>query len=604
MFCRQCGAQNEPSSAFCVNCGAPMLAPSEPFENGPVVTGVPQPASQGVSPTPPVSAPVSQTTAPISTTSRIGHATFEVLREAAWIIWEELVCSYRVISCAWSFVRQRRLRANRERVLQDIGQELSQDPVPESMTALLGECGRHNEEITRCLNDLASQTPRLGWFSRLTRRAQLLRAQSACSTALGKLGEKGISLAPPALQEAVQSMEAAILDEQTRRSRLWEPWRTLTPRRRMEVPLVALLLLTAAIFLPLHFLKKSLDAQQYTNTFPGPRSKDQAETITQQARIDKDKLRRLPQEFAQQRKAASPGQLLVYGNAVLSPGELNEWDDFKVGSPAVLKEGDHYRMWYRGCHFLLSEYACGIGYASSKDGISWKKSHDPVFVPQDPYQREQLNSITVVRAGDSYWMWYSVNPDLFAGQPYATIHLLTSQDGSNWRLAGPALRALSQYTPGLLPNASFDGKLFHLWYADYRSDEDKVMMHMTSDNGTQWKIVGVTSLDTLNGTPNQMSVLTDVVGGYRAFFAYPSFGYGKTGIVGVLASANGTQWHVTKTEMKVLSNEAIQRNNRQQNAISMPAALETSDGLSIWFVSLADNGAGEIRLAFLKEGTS
>lgn len=66
------------------------------------------------------------------------------------------------------------------------------------------------------------------------------------------------------------------------------------------------------------------------------------------------------------------GTALLYPGAMVSRDRLNEWDDFKVGSPVVMDEGgsgrtwygaktsSRYRMWYRGCHFVVHEYTCGV----------------------------------------------------------------------------------------------------------------------------------------------------------------------------------------------------------------------------------------------------
>jgi hypothetical protein len=603
MFCRQCGTQNDPSSLFCAKCGVAMSAPTARFENGPVVPAAAVPASPRISPTPPVPAPIPPVVAPISTTSRIARGAYGVLRETGWVLWEVCVCSGRGAGSIWSFARQRRLKAKRGRVLEAIGEELRQTAVPKSLEALLKECERQEAEIKRHSDALAAQTPRAGWFSRFGLRTRLSRAQSARRAALRKLGEGGISLVPPARQEPVRAMEAAITGEQTRRTRLWEPWRALTLPRRMEISVVAISLLGAAIILASHFTKTSLVARLPKSTSSEPELKDQRETAARKAQVDKEKSRKLPGEFAQQRKALPPGQLLLYsGNPVLLPGELDEWDDFKVGSPVVLKEGDRYRMWYRGCHFLGLEYTCGVGHATSTDGVSWEKSLKPVFVPQDAHECERLDSLALVRAGDYYWMWYSVRADQFANHPYVTIHLATSKDGLSWQPAGAVLRALSQWTLALEPSAFYDGKLFHLWYADFpSSDEDRTLIHLTSANGTQWQTAGATSLKSLHAPqPGKLSVLPDGRGGYRALFPYLRYEYGEAGIFGMLLSDDGNLWRLAHAETKV-PREKVIRDDFGPVVAYAPAVLAGRDGLSVWFGFLPENGAEQIRLAFLKE---
>jgi hypothetical protein len=604
MFCRQCGTQNDPSSLFCGKCGVAMSTPAARFASSPLVPAAAAPVSPRISPTPPAPAPVPPVVAPISTTSRFARGGYAILRETAWVLWEVCVCLGRGAGSIWSLGRQRRLKEKRGRLLEAIGEELRQTTVSKSMEALRKECERHEEEIKRHSDALAAQTPRAGWFSRFGLRARLSRAQSAHRAALRRLGEGGISLVPPARQEPVRAIEAAITGEQTRRTRLWEPWRALTFPRRMEISVLAVSLLGAAILLASHFTKTFLVAQLPKTTSSQPQMNDQRETAARKAQVDEEKARKLPLEFAQQRKALPPGQLLQYsGNPVLLPGELNEWDDFKVGSPAVLKEGDRFRMWYRGCHFLGLEYTCGVGYATSTDGISWEKSPKPVFVPEDAHERERLDSLTIVRAGDHYWMWYSVKANRFSNHPYITIHLATSKDGLSWQSGGAVLRALSQWTLAVEPCAFFDGKLFHLWYADYPSDEDKTLIHLTSANGTQWQTAGATSFKTLKIPPGKLSVLSDNRGGYRALFSYSGSGRHEPGAFGILLSGDGNQWRIASAETSVPRPE-IPRDNSKPVIAHAPAALAVRDGLSVWFGFLPENGAEQIRLAFLKESAA
>lgn len=509
-----------------------------------------------------------------------------VLQETGWLLKEIVLYLARIAGLVWSLARQQQLEARRRQILRSLGEEIRhRSDVPDSLLPLLRDCDEHERKIKAHRDALASQTPPAGWFSRVRRRVELLRAKSAWRGALRRLGEESRSFVPPERQEPFRAIEAGIIGEQTRRARLWEPWRALTSLRRMEIYVFTALLLGAAVFLISPSVKTPHGGQ--------------SETVSRKPQVDKEKSQKLALEFAQQRKAASPGRWLLYsGSPVLLRGELNQWDDFKVGSPVVLKEGSRYRMWYRGCHFIGGEYTCGVGHAVSRDGVFWEKSPEPVFVPEDAHESERLNSLVIVRAGDYYWMWYSVNADRFADRPYATIHLATSKDGLSWQPAGPVLRAFRQLGPALEPSAFYDGKLFHLWYADYPAEDDRAVMHLTSANGRQWQIMGSTSLRSLKTRPGRLSVLPDGRGGYRAIFPYIRDEQSKAGVFGMLLSADGNQWRHVDGEIKLPTGEM------RHGSGFAPAALAAPDGLWVWFTLRPDNGAEEIRLAFLKEGTS
>jgi hypothetical protein len=246
--------------------------------------------------------------------------------------------------------------------------------------------------------------------------------------------------------------------------------------------------------------------------------------VLAQAQPVASKAEKKAEEFAGQRKNAGPGEWLLYsGNPVLLRGKQGSWDDFRVGSPVVIKVGNTYRMWYRGCHFIGEEYTCGVGHAVSGDGVIWKKSPGPVLAIKDAARSGLLDTIALLRVGDEgYMMWYSLSSDWFEGRMYATIYLATSKDGLNWRQEGAVLRALRKGTT-IAPSAFYDGKTFHLWYVDSTSaDKPKALMHVTSSDGRKWQVAGWTFLNTLGVNPGRLWVLSDRGGGYRGLFAYPS----------------------------------------------------------------------------------
>jgi len=543
----------------------------------------------------PTSEPTNNTSSSSSGAHRrlYGHGQ-TALREAGWLVKQMGLYFVLGISLSASIARQRGLEAKRGRILQEIGEELRRGTVPESGRALLKECAGYDEEIKGHRDALASQKAHAGWFSRAGRRIQLLKAQWALRAALRRLGEGGLSLVPPERLAPYQAIEANIAGEQARRGRFQEAWRGgLSSQRRMAVHASVILIVATLLLVGLRLFQ--------IPTGELPHSVDRHETSASAMQTTREKARNLPQEFAQQRAAAAPGTWLVYtGIPALERGTLEEWDNFAVGAPVVLQEGGRYRMWYRGCYFLGQEYTCGIGHATSTDGLSWQKSALPVFVPGEVHESERMNSLALVRVGDRYLMWYSVKPNHFINRPYATIHLATSPDGLNWQPGGLVLRSFSQYTPYVELSAVYDGKLFHLWYADYYpSDQGKALLHATSEDGKHWQIAGSMALNQLKTHPGRLSVLPDGRGGYRAFFAYERTEQSAAGVFGMLLSADGNQWQITEAGTK-LENTAIDRNRELALA---PAALAAPDGLWVWFTLRPDHGAEEIRMAFLKAGT-
>lgn len=124
------------------------------------------------------------------------------------------------------------------------------------------------------------------------------------------------------------------------------------------------------------------------------------------------------------------------GNPVLTPGSSGEWDDAGFAGQSVLYNEGIYKMWYGasdGTHFR-------IGYATSPDGINWKKyddslTTDPPYAESDPvlglgpgsFESQVVYFPTVYYDGTFYSMWYAGTNGYSDRVGYAW-----SQDGIVW----------------------------------------------------------------------------------------------------------------------------------------------------------------------------
>jgi predicted GH43/DUF377 family glycosyl hydrolase len=140
-----------------------------------------------------------------------------------------------------------------------------------------------------------------------------------------------------------------------------------------------------------------------------------------------------------------------------------------VMCPSVLwdETAKQFRMWYSsgGDQYLPR----AIGYATSPDGLTWKKYEgNPIFSaePNNPWEKYGVTGCQVEKVGDWYVMFYIGIQD----QSTARICLARSKDGiTNWQ-RHPANPIIS---PGkdkwdqngcYKPYAIFDGKQWLLWY--------------------------------------------------------------------------------------------------------------------------------------------
>ena len=103
---------------------------------------------------------------------------------------------------------------------------------------------------------------------------------------------------------------------------------------------------------------------------------------------------------------------------VLKPGLIGSWDYDDVFGGSVLFDGSIFHMWYGALE--LSTFTTRIGYATSPDGIHWKKYDDPTttvppFVESDPiffpgpngsWDDEGAGQPSVLFDGTTFHMWY------------------------------------------------------------------------------------------------------------------------------------------------------------------------------------------------------
>lgn len=110
---------------------------------------------------------------------------------------------------------------------------------------------------------------------------------------------------------------------------------------------------------------------------------------------------------------------------VLEKGNSSSWESIVNRASVLYKDGMYY-MWYTG----QSKRESKIGFAISKDGLSFKKLDKPVLLPEYNYEKKSVMNPHVIfdKKEKIYKMWYS------AGETYEpdVIGYATSEDGINW----------------------------------------------------------------------------------------------------------------------------------------------------------------------------
>lgn len=122
---------------------------------------------------------------------------------------------------------------------------------------------------------------------------------------------------------------------------------------------------------------------------------------------------------------------------VLGPRKETGWED-DINRPGVVRRTDGYHLWYTG----QAHDRSWIGYATSPDGVTWKRMSDrPVLSPEQPWEGVAVMCPHVLwdEATRQFRMWYSGGEQ---NEPNA-IGYATSPDGLRWtrHAANPILVA-------------------------------------------------------------------------------------------------------------------------------------------------------------------
>ena len=154
-----------------------------------------------------------------------------------------------------------------------------------------------------------------------------------------------------------------------------------------------------------------------------------------------------------------PAELSVFradaGNPVFASAS-GQWDTLIRERGWIMRDRDLYRMWYTGYDTNSKPLTMKLGYATSQDGVHWKRHtdnpiHDDVWV----------EDMMVVRRGDTFFM--------FAEGANDQSQLLKSTDGLAWTRVGTLdVRLVNgeKIPPGPYgtPTAWFEDGTWYLFY--------------------------------------------------------------------------------------------------------------------------------------------
>lgn len=110
---------------------------------------------------------------------------------------------------------------------------------------------------------------------------------------------------------------------------------------------------------------------------------------------------------------------------ILPPNPDSGWED-KINRAVLLFHNNIWHMWYCG----QARGFTRIGHATSQDGISFTRSPMPVMIPEFPWEKESVMNPFVLWDEETscFRMWYA------AGETYEpnALGYATSKDGITW----------------------------------------------------------------------------------------------------------------------------------------------------------------------------
>jgi len=122
-----------------------------------------------------------------------------------------------------------------------------------------------------------------------------------------------------------------------------------------------------------------------------------------------------------------------YPTAVLPIVPGSEWEGNEVCRPCILYKDGRYHMWYTGKTYPSenSRATSCIGYATSDDGLNWQRHGNPVLIQEEPWEGNGVTYSHVLWDDEEerYKMWYSAEEIREA----KAIGYATSKDGINWK---------------------------------------------------------------------------------------------------------------------------------------------------------------------------
>jgi hypothetical protein len=285
---------------------------------------------------------------------------------------------------------------------------------------------------------------------------------------------------------------------------------------------------------------------------------------------------------------------------------LNDWDDFQVADPSVVRTRDDWRMYYVGARLDENGYASAIGVAVSDDGRTWRKDpRNPLILPDEPLESRttrRLLTPAVSVLADGSWLMACVELDHNEGR--RGLRVLRSPDGFDWRIDHDAERSLRQaassqalVSPSVCPNPHRRERI-QLWCLKSR-DANRVadvrnaaIVMLQSTDGTSWKQLLERPFTEIEPTGFVRDVRVAVEKDrWQIGYLFQERDSGDAEVIRLRRSADGIRW--TPAGVPDFSLPRGRRGDDRLAAAS-PAMAALGDEIALYFTEQQDDGIQRI----------
>jgi hypothetical protein len=296
------------------------------------------------------------------------------------------------------------------------------------------------------------------------------------------------------------------------------------------------------------------------------------------------------------------------GGAVFDVGAPGAFDNW-VTCPSVYFDGGNlYRMWYSSMYHS-KDGPRGIGFATSVDGLSWKRENGgaPVFTvgPKGAFDSAQILSPVVRFNGRVYLMWYTGidGSQNSTGLELERIGLATSKDGIHWKRANGGKPVLELGPPGshddvqvAYPSVIRDGDYYRMWYSAYAVKSNHTIVVACSRNGIHWKRENRGK--PVTGLSPSIAYGPTVIRWGRKFLMLYTGGFSTPRPWGIFAaiSDDGINWRMIndgETFVPFGTGSDFDKDN-----MSHPFMLTARDRLLVWYTGFNRGPSGKDPLVF------